>query len=296
MQPRSTTGHKCCTKQKVRKGLWSPDEDEKLFHFISSNGHPSWSSVPKLAGLQRCGKSCRLRWLNYLRPDLKRGGFTHKEERMIIDVHRMLGNKWAQIAKYLPGRTDNEIKNFWNSYIKKKLVSQGIDPNTHNQLKVSSKSAATSSYSSSTSSLVFNVTPNQEQTTSSNIVNLPAFFPFNVDYDTINVVHPLITSTNKVVHEITDNNNGVWGYGPGLESNENVIHQIQPAFSLDSKSDVKFQGDGNLQEWEMNEDSFEESNLFDFDFGESGTNHHPAGLDEIIATNYSGNDELWDVL
>lgn len=90
--------------------------------------------VNKFSGLQRCGKSCRLRWINYLRPDLRRGSFTEHEERTIIDVHRILGNRWAQIAKHLPGRTDNEVKNFWNSCIKKKLIAQGLDPNTHNLL------------------------------------------------------------------------------------------------------------------------------------------------------------------
>nr|ARO49669.1 R2R3 MYB transciption factor 17 [Cichorium intybus] len=127
-------GHHCCSKQKVKRGLWSPEEDEKLTKHITSHGHGCWSSVPKLAGLQRCGKSCRLRWINYLRPDLRRGSFTEQEERTIIDVHRILGNRWAQIAKHLPGRTDNEVKNFWNSCIKKKLIAQGLDPNTHNLL------------------------------------------------------------------------------------------------------------------------------------------------------------------
>ncbi|CAL9188115.1 unnamed protein product [Musa hybrid cultivar] len=119
--------HSCCNKQKVRRGLWSPEEDEKLIKYISTYGHGCWSSVPRLAGLQRCGKSCRLRWINYLRPDLKRGSFTPQEESLIIELHRMLGNRWSQIAKQLPGRTDNEVKNFWNSTIKKKLVSQAMD-------------------------------------------------------------------------------------------------------------------------------------------------------------------------
>ncbi|KAM7251458.1 hypothetical protein ACFE04_023341 [Oxalis oulophora] len=125
-------GHKCCSKQKVKRGLWSPEEDEKLINHITTHGHGSWSSIPKLSGLQRCGKSCRLRWINYLKPDVKRGSFTAEEEQIIIDVHRILGNRWAQIAKHLPGRTDNEVKNFWNSCIKKKLLSQGLDPKTHN--------------------------------------------------------------------------------------------------------------------------------------------------------------------
>ncbi|KAM0943733.1 putative transcription factor MYB-HB-like family [Dioscorea sansibarensis] len=127
-------GHHCCSKQKVKRGLWSPEEDEKLIKCITTYGHPCWSSVPKQAGLQRCGKSCRLRWINYLRPDLKRGSFTAQEETIIIDVHRIVGNRWAQIAKHLPGRTDNEVKNFWNSCIKKKLLAQGLDPKTHNLL------------------------------------------------------------------------------------------------------------------------------------------------------------------
>ncbi|XP_062186504.1 transcription factor MYB26-like [Phragmites australis] len=130
-------GHHCCSKQKVKRGLWSPEEDEKLVNYITANGHSCWSAVPKHAGLQRCGKSCRLRWINYLRPDLKRGTFSEQEERTIIDVHRILGNRWAQIAKHLPGRTDNEVKNFWNSCIRKKLIAQGLDPKTHNLLPAS---------------------------------------------------------------------------------------------------------------------------------------------------------------
>nr|GME03643.1 transcription factor MYB86 [Ipomoea batatas] len=123
--------HSCMVKQKLRKGLWSPEEDEKLYNYITNFGVGCWSSVPKHAGLQRCGKSCRLRWINYLRPDLKRGMFSQEEEDLILSLHEVLGNRWAQIAAKLPGRTDNEIKNFWNSCLKKKLIKQGIDPNTH---------------------------------------------------------------------------------------------------------------------------------------------------------------------
>ncbi|KAE8679574.1 Transcription factor MYB32 [Hibiscus syriacus] len=124
----------CCYKQKLRKGLWSPEEDEKLLRHITKYGHACWSSVPKQAGLKRCGKSCRLRWINYLRPDLKRGTFSQEEENLIIELHAVLGNRWSQISTHLPGRTDNEIKNLWNSCLKKKLRQRGFVPVTHKHL------------------------------------------------------------------------------------------------------------------------------------------------------------------
>ncbi|CAM0881019.1 unnamed protein product [Alopecurus aequalis] len=140
--------HSCCYKQKLRKGLWSPEEDEKLLNHITKHGHGCWSTVPRLAGLQRCGKSCRLRWMNYLRPDLKRGAFAQEEEDIIIELHAALGNRWSQIATRLPGRTDNEIKNLWNSSIKKKLRQKGLDPNTHKPLTEADRSKGAPTISS----------------------------------------------------------------------------------------------------------------------------------------------------
>ncbi|XP_039120664.1 myb-related protein 330-like [Dioscorea cayenensis subsp. rotundata] len=113
--------HSCCNQQKVKRGLWSPEEDEKLIRYVTTHGYGCWSEVPEKAGLQRCGKSCRLRWINYLRPDIRRGRFTPDEEKLIINLHALVGNRWAHIASHLPGRTDNEIKNYWNSWIKKKI-------------------------------------------------------------------------------------------------------------------------------------------------------------------------------
>ncbi|KAJ8434132.1 hypothetical protein Cgig2_024250 [Carnegiea gigantea] len=121
----------CCDKDGVKKGPWTPEEDQKLIDYIQKHGPCNWRTLPKKAGLRRCGKSCRLRWANYLRPDIKRGRFTPEEEDTIIHLHSILGNKWSAIAAKLSGRTDNEIKNYWNTHIRKKLLRMGIDPVTH---------------------------------------------------------------------------------------------------------------------------------------------------------------------
>ncbi|KAK9691700.1 hypothetical protein RND81_09G213100 [Saponaria officinalis] len=121
----------CCEKEHTNKGAWTKEEDSRLINYIRTHGEGCWRSLPKAAGLQRCGKSCRLRWINYLRPDLKRGNFSEDEDEVIINLHSLLGNKWSLIAARLPGRTDNEIKNYWNTHIKRKLLSRGIDPQTH---------------------------------------------------------------------------------------------------------------------------------------------------------------------
>ncbi|KAK1440803.1 hypothetical protein QVD17_06635 [Tagetes erecta] len=121
----------CCDKVGLKKGPWTPDEDQKLLAYIQEHGHGSWRALPSKAGLQRCGKSCRLRWINYLRPDIKRGKFSLQEEQTIIQLHALLGNRWSAIATHLSKRTDNEIKNYWNTHLKKRLIKMGIDPVSH---------------------------------------------------------------------------------------------------------------------------------------------------------------------
>ncbi|KAG8364641.1 hypothetical protein BUALT_Bualt18G0018500 [Buddleja alternifolia] len=118
----------CCDKNLLKKGPWTQEEDMKLIQHIQMHGPGNWRNLPNNAGLQRCGKSCRLRWTNYLRPDIKRGRFSFEEEESIIQLHSVLGNKWSAIAARLPGRTDNEIKNYWNTHIRKRLLRNGIDP------------------------------------------------------------------------------------------------------------------------------------------------------------------------
>ncbi|KAK2644923.1 hypothetical protein Ddye_020118 [Dipteronia dyeriana] len=113
----------CCEKVGLKRGRWTAEEDQLLTKYIQANGEGSWRSLPKNAGLLRCGKSCRLRWINYLRTDLKRGNISSEEEQTILKLHSNLGNRWSLIAAHLRGRTDNEIKNYWNSHLSRKIYS-----------------------------------------------------------------------------------------------------------------------------------------------------------------------------
>ncbi|KAL0363928.1 UNVERIFIED_CONTAM: Transcription factor [Sesamum angustifolium] len=120
----------------LKKGPWTREEDQKLLAYIEEHGH----------GLQRCGKSCRLRWTNYLRPDIKRGKLSTQEEKTIIRLHALLGNRWSAIAAHLPKRTDNEVKNYWNTRLKKRLARMGIDPVTYKPKNNPDRNAANLSH------------------------------------------------------------------------------------------------------------------------------------------------------
>ncbi|KAL4568816.1 hypothetical protein LXL04_024432 [Taraxacum kok-saghyz] len=115
----------CCDKANVKRGPWSPEEDAKLKSYIEEHGTGgNWIALPHKIGLKRCGKSCRLRWLNYLRPNIKHGSFSEEEDHIICTLYLSIGSRWSIIAAQLPGRTDNDIKNYWNTRLKKKLLGK----------------------------------------------------------------------------------------------------------------------------------------------------------------------------
>lgn len=107
----------------VRKGAWTEEEDLLLRKCINNYGEGKWHLVPVRAGLNRCRKSCRLRWLNYLRPHIKRVDFAPDEIDLILRLHKLLGNRWSLIAGRLPGRTANDVKNYWNTHLQRKLIT-----------------------------------------------------------------------------------------------------------------------------------------------------------------------------
>ncbi|RLN43501.1 transcription repressor MYB6-like [Panicum miliaceum] len=114
----------------LRRGPWTVEEDLLLVNYVASHGEGRWNSLARSAGLKRTGKSCRLRWLNYLRPDLRRGNITPQEQLLILELHSRWGNRWSKIAQHLPGRTDNEIKNYWRTRVQKHAKQLKCDVNS----------------------------------------------------------------------------------------------------------------------------------------------------------------------
>ncbi|KAF3431889.1 hypothetical protein FNV43_RR26625 [Rhamnella rubrinervis] len=146
----------------LRRGPWTLEEDTLLIHYIASHGEGHWNMLAKCAGLKRTGKSCRLRWLNYLKPDIKRGNLTPQEQLLILELHSKWGNRWSKIAQQLPGRTDNEIKNYWRTRVQKQARQLNIESNSKTFLdavryfwmpRLLQKMEQTSSSTSSSSSM-----------------------------------------------------------------------------------------------------------------------------------------------
>ncbi|MQM01194.1 hypothetical protein Taro_033937 [Colocasia esculenta] len=123
-------GSKYEDDMELRRGPWTLEEDTLLIHYIACHGEGRWNQLARCSGLKRTGKSCRLRWLNYLKPDVKRGNLTPEEQILILELHSKWGNRWSRIAQHLPGRTDNEIKNYWRTRVQKQARQLKIDANS----------------------------------------------------------------------------------------------------------------------------------------------------------------------
>ncbi|KAL2905178.1 Transcription factor MYB62 [Bienertia sinuspersici] len=117
-------------QEELRRGPWTLEEDTLLIHYVACHGEGRWNLLAKSAGLKRTGKSCRLRWLNYLKPDIKRGNLSPQEQLLILELHSKWGNRWSKIAAHLPGRTDNEIKNYWRTRVQKQARQLNMESNS----------------------------------------------------------------------------------------------------------------------------------------------------------------------
>ncbi|KAK4398035.1 Transcription factor [Sesamum angolense] len=158
------------SKNALKKGPWTTSEDMILVEYVKKHGEGNWNAVQRNSGLMRCGKSCRLRWANHLRPNLKKGAFSVEEEKLIVELHAKLGNKWARMAAQLPGRTDNEIKNYWNTRLKRRqraglpVYPEEVVQQEKQQQLNSSSSVLASSHRSNQTPLNFYETFNSQPT------------------------------------------------------------------------------------------------------------------------------------
>nr|QSD99577.1 MYB family transcription factor [Melilotus albus] len=227
----------CCDKASVKKGPWSPEEDAKLKEYIEKHGTGgNWITLPKKVGLTRCGKSCRLRWLNYLRPNIKHGEFTDSEDKIICTLFASIGSRWSIIASKLQGRTDNDVKNYWNTKLKKKIMSMNHSVEMKPQqvtlssiLQNSTKSSpsfsftdssyhhsngsftGSFSYSSTSSSLL---SGNSSTSAAQESFIGDASFVQQNNIGSVNYIYSEVEDSEKLMFSNAGSVNGLWGENP----------------------------------------------------------------------------------
>ncbi|TMW80740.1 hypothetical protein EJD97_015744, partial [Solanum chilense] len=192
----------------------------KLIHSISIFGQGRWDSLAHVAGLKRSGKSCRLRWLNYLRPNLRRGKITPQEQLLILLLHFRFGNRWSKIAENLPGRSDNDVKNYWRTKVQKHAKELHCEINSQQFLhfllyqwmpSLWAQQISTSSSSSSSSSELM-VTEN--------------YSPSDINiYPNVNI----ISSTDSFVREDDSN---IWNNLSSFEDGINISRDFSTSSNM----------------------------------------------------------------
>ncbi|PPD95227.1 hypothetical protein GOBAR_DD07733 [Gossypium barbadense] len=252
-------------ESELRRGPWTLEEDTLLTHYIARHGEGRWNMLAKCAGLKRTGKSCRLRWLNYLKPDIKRGNLTPQEQLLILELHSKWGNRWSKIAQHLPGRTDNEIKNYWRTRVQKQARQLNIESNSQRFLdavrcfwmprlvqKVEQASPSSSSSSSSSSSYLKEMcTQSSVPSQLSSCCTVPSFPTFS----------PLANKTT----DISNSSSNVYGHTTldqcyNIDSNDYGMEGI----SFASMSGVGFyEGTPSEGNWMCNEMSDDLWNMDD---------------------------------